>query len=153
MPIALGTCGVLFGARPKEGSRSHPTLIPQSSNPNPMDASSWRFLGPLRGMQDHWAIDVTAFSLQNSLLLLLFWLASRGSFGCGTGPLPDSSHQPTRGRPQDSRLRLQIYIRGGEGWSMSASMSASMKVHNPSPYPSLLALHTVLVAVGRTNTS
>jgi hypothetical protein len=67
MPIAPGTCAVLFGARPKEGSRSHPTLIPQSSNPNPMDTSSWRFLGPLRGMQDHWAIDVTAFSLQNSL--------------------------------------------------------------------------------------
>jgi GH43 family beta-xylosidase len=32
-----------------------------------MDASSWQFLGPLRGMPDHWAIDATVFSFQNSL--------------------------------------------------------------------------------------
>jgi hypothetical protein len=32
-------------------------------------------------------------------------------------------------------------------------MPVSMKAHSPSPYPSLLALYTVLVAVGQTNTS
>lgn len=42
-------------------------LILQSSNPNPIDATSWQFLGALRGMSDHWAIDATVFSAQNSM--------------------------------------------------------------------------------------
>jgi GH43 family beta-xylosidase len=32
-----------------------------------MDVTPWRFLGPLRGMPDHWTIDATVFALQNSL--------------------------------------------------------------------------------------
>lgn len=31
-----------------------------------MVAGAWRFLGPLRGMPDHWAIDATVFTLQDS---------------------------------------------------------------------------------------
>lgn len=32
-----------------------------------MDASSWQFLGPVRGMPDHWAIDATVFPLNGRL--------------------------------------------------------------------------------------
>lgn len=32
-----------------------------------MDPTSWQFLGPLRGMPDHWAIDATVFPLHNVL--------------------------------------------------------------------------------------
>jgi len=63
-----GTWYIYFaGAHPKEGNPSHRTLILRSTNPNPMDASSWQFLGPLRGVPDHWAIDATVFTLHNSL--------------------------------------------------------------------------------------
>ena len=55
------------GAHPKEGNGSHRTLVLRSTNPDPMDPGSWQFLGPLRGMPDHWAIDATVFTLHNSL--------------------------------------------------------------------------------------
>lgn len=55
------------GAHPKEGNGSHRTLVLRSTNPDPMDPGSWQFLGPLRGVPDHWAIDATVFTLHNSL--------------------------------------------------------------------------------------
>lgn len=50
------------GERPGKGNASHRTLILRSRDPDPMDASSWTFVGPLKGVPDHWAIDATVFS-------------------------------------------------------------------------------------------
>lgn len=37
-------------------------MILRSTQPDPMNASGWQFLGPLKGMPDHWSIDATVFS-------------------------------------------------------------------------------------------
>lgn len=42
-------------------------LVLRSPNPDPMDPRSWQFLGPLKGMPDHWAIDATIFPLNGKL--------------------------------------------------------------------------------------
>ena len=55
------------GAHPQEGNRSHRTLVLRSANADPMESGSWQFLGPLRGMPNHWAIDATVFTLNNGL--------------------------------------------------------------------------------------
>ena len=55
------------GAHPQEGSRSHRTLVLRSANADPMESGSWQFLGPLRGMPDHWAIDATVFIFNHRL--------------------------------------------------------------------------------------
>ena len=66
--------------RAGEGPQSHRTLVLESRHPDPMDASGWRFLGPLRGIPDHWNIDATVFTLRNEL------------YCCYSGwPLGDSS--------------------------------------------------------------
>lgn len=43
------------------GNRSHRTTVLRSESQNPMDAEAWRFLGPLKGLPDHWNIDATVF--------------------------------------------------------------------------------------------
>ncbi|POS71558.1 alpha-L-arabinofuranosidase II [Diaporthe helianthi] len=50
-------------APPDVGNPGHRTVLLKSSNPDPMDPSGWQFLGPLRGMPDHWSIDATVFSV------------------------------------------------------------------------------------------
>lgn len=49
-------------AHPGQGNPSHRTLVLRSDSRDPMDASAWSFLGPLRGLPDHWNIDATVFS-------------------------------------------------------------------------------------------
>lgn len=51
------------GERPGMGNASHRVLILRSRNPDPMVASTWEFIGPMKGLPDHWAIDATVFSL------------------------------------------------------------------------------------------
>lgn len=52
------------GAHPEQGNPSHRTLVLRSSSPDPLVASAWTFLGPLRGLpEDQWSIDATVFSL------------------------------------------------------------------------------------------
>ena len=41
---------------------SHRTLILRSSHPDPMQPGSWFFVGPVKGLPDHWNIDATVFS-------------------------------------------------------------------------------------------
>ncbi|KAL9107593.1 MAG: hypothetical protein Q9227_007496 [Pyrenula ochraceoflavens] len=55
------------GAHPDQGNRSHRTLVLRSHNPDPMISAGWEFLGPLKGMPDHWAIDATIFGLGRKL--------------------------------------------------------------------------------------
>jgi GH43 family beta-xylosidase len=50
------------GAQPGKGNTSHRTLVLKSSSQDPMDNRAWTFLGPLKGVPDHWAIDATIFS-------------------------------------------------------------------------------------------
>ena len=50
------------GARPGIGNPSHRTLVLRSSDEDPMNASAWTFVGPLKGLPDHWHIDATVFS-------------------------------------------------------------------------------------------
>jgi GH43 family beta-xylosidase len=50
------------GAQPGQGNPSHRTLVLRSSRQDPMDAGGWEFLGPLKGLPDHWNIDATVFS-------------------------------------------------------------------------------------------
>ena len=52
-------------AHPDKGNASHRTIVLRcnSANRDPLDASAWEFLGPLRGVpDDQWAIDATVFS-------------------------------------------------------------------------------------------
>ncbi|PHH78236.1 hypothetical protein CDD80_7190 [Ophiocordyceps camponoti-rufipedis] len=51
------------GAPPDTGNAGHRTLVLESEKEDPMDASGWTFLGPLKGMSDHWSIDATVFSI------------------------------------------------------------------------------------------
>lgn len=46
-----------------EGNKSHRTTMLRSNSQNPMDAGAWEFLGPMKGLPDHWNIDATVFSL------------------------------------------------------------------------------------------
>lgn len=58
-----GTWYVYFCAeQPGKGNASHRTLILRSSNADPMDPRAWAFLGPMKGIPDHWNIDATVFS-------------------------------------------------------------------------------------------
>lgn len=50
------------GAVPGLGNPSHRSLVLRCSDANPMRSSAWTFLGPLRGLPDHWHIDATVFS-------------------------------------------------------------------------------------------
>ncbi|KAI8263177.1 Extracellular exo-alpha-(1-_5)-L-arabinofuranosidase [Colletotrichum sp. SAR 10_77] len=50
------------GAPPGVGNPGHRTTLLRCSSQDPMDASAWEFLGPLKGMPDHWSIDATVFS-------------------------------------------------------------------------------------------
>lgn len=49
-------------APPGVGNPGHRTVLLKSSKPDPMDPSGWSFLGPLKGMPDHWSIDATVFT-------------------------------------------------------------------------------------------
>jgi GH43 family beta-xylosidase len=49
-------------AQPGKGNASHRTLVLHSQDPDPMKASAWQFLGPLKGLPDHFHIDATVFS-------------------------------------------------------------------------------------------
>lgn len=60
------------GAPPGVGNPGHRTIVLKSSKPDPMDPSGWQFLGPLKGMPDHWSIDATVFS-PNSHDLYCCW--------------------------------------------------------------------------------
>lgn len=63
-----GTWYVYFcGEHPEQGNASHRTLVLRSRSQDPMDAQAWSFLGPLRGLPDHWNIDATVFSIQEQL--------------------------------------------------------------------------------------
>lgn len=53
-------------APPGVGNPGHRTVLLKSSLADPMVAHGWQFLGPLRGMPDHWAIDMTVFSINGS---------------------------------------------------------------------------------------
>ena len=57
-----GTWFIYFcGERDGEGPKSRRTLILQSGSKDPMDPSGWRFMGPLKGVPENWAIDATVF--------------------------------------------------------------------------------------------
>lgn len=57
-----GTWYVYFCAsHPGVGNRSHRTLVLRTDSQDPMDGAAWRFLGPLKGIPDHWNIDATVF--------------------------------------------------------------------------------------------
>lgn len=59
-----GTWYIYFcAAQPGKGNASHRTLVLRSSNPDPLDPAAWSFLGPLKGIPDHWNIDATVFSM------------------------------------------------------------------------------------------
>jgi GH43 family beta-xylosidase len=59
-----GTWYVYFcAAQPGKGNASHRTLLLRSSNPDPMDPAGWHFVGPIKGLPDHWHIDATVFQL------------------------------------------------------------------------------------------
>ncbi|WFD31995.1 hypothetical protein MSPP1_003037 [Malassezia sp. CBS 17886] len=66
----LGGAWYVYFSAAKEGGgpASHRTLVLQSQSQDPMDAGAWRFAGPLRGVPDHWAIDCTVFSPDNTNL-------------------------------------------------------------------------------------
>ena len=49
-------------AQPGKGNASHRTLVLRSCEADPMKESAWEFLGPLKGLPDHWHIDATVFS-------------------------------------------------------------------------------------------
>ncbi|RVX73779.1 hypothetical protein B0A52_02669 [Exophiala mesophila] len=50
-------------AQPGKGNASHRTLMLRSESQDPMDGSpgTWQFLGPVRGLPNHWHIDATVF--------------------------------------------------------------------------------------------
>lgn len=50
-------------AHPAEGNKSHRTLVLRSSSIDPLNPAGWTFLGPLKGLPDHWNIDLTVFEL------------------------------------------------------------------------------------------
>ncbi|EHY53780.1 hypothetical protein HRR83_004425 [Exophiala dermatitidis] len=53
-------------AHPGEGNPSHRTILLRSRNEDPMDPRGWEFLGPLKGLPDHWNIDATVFEISCS---------------------------------------------------------------------------------------
>ncbi|PHH93287.1 hypothetical protein CDD83_7986 [Cordyceps sp. RAO-2017] len=57
-------------APPGVGNPGHRTLVLESDKKDPMDPAGWKFLGPLKGMPDHWSIDATAFSTDGHDLYL-----------------------------------------------------------------------------------
>lgn len=57
---------------PGAGNPAHRTIILRSHKQDPMDASGWQFLGPLKGMPDHFSIDATVFS-PNGQDLYICW--------------------------------------------------------------------------------
>ncbi|KAJ9640696.1 hypothetical protein H2204_003325 [Knufia peltigerae] len=63
-----GTWYIYFcAAHPGQGNPSHRTVILRSSSQDPMDVRGWTFLGPLKGLPDHWNIDATFFSVGGRL--------------------------------------------------------------------------------------
>ena len=56
-------CAAHPGKDMQSRNASHRTLILRSSHPDPMQPGSWFFVGPLKGLPDHWNIDATVFSL------------------------------------------------------------------------------------------
>lgn len=54
-------------AHPAEGNPSHRTVVLRSSSMDPQDPAGWNFLGPLKGLPDHWNIDLTVFELNSRL--------------------------------------------------------------------------------------
>ncbi|KPI37254.1 Extracellular exo-alpha-(1-_5)-L-arabinofuranosidase [Cyphellophora attinorum] len=68
-----GTWYIYFcAAQPGRGNASHRTLILRSSNPDPLDREGWHFLGPMKGIPDHWNIDATVFSLRPHELFVCY---------------------------------------------------------------------------------
>lgn len=68
-----GTWYIYFcAAQPGKGNASHRTLLLRSSNPDPMDAVSWVFVGPVKGIPDHWNIDATVFSPRQGELYICY---------------------------------------------------------------------------------
>lgn len=55
------------GERAGQGNASHRTLVLRSSHADPMVAAHWEFLGPLKGVPDHWAIDATILNIRDEL--------------------------------------------------------------------------------------
>lgn len=49
-------------SHPGAGNPAHRTIVLRSRNQDPMDASGWEFLGPLKGMPEQFSIDATVFS-------------------------------------------------------------------------------------------
>lgn len=49
--------------QPGVGNPGHRTVLLKSCKFDPMDPTGWSFLGPLKGMPDHWAIDATVFTI------------------------------------------------------------------------------------------
>ncbi|KAL2632125.1 hypothetical protein R1flu_016811 [Riccia fluitans] len=54
-------------AQPGKGNPSHRTTMLRSSIQDPLDPNGWAFLGPLKGLPDHWHIDATVFTMNNRL--------------------------------------------------------------------------------------
>ncbi|EXJ57441.1 hypothetical protein A1O7_07789 [Cladophialophora yegresii CBS 114405] len=58
------------GAKPRNGPGTYNadrrTLILRSRSHDPMEAGAWEFLGQLRGLPDHWNIDLTVFHLPHT---------------------------------------------------------------------------------------
>lgn len=59
-------------SNPGVGNRGHRTIVLRSGNEDPMEASAWEFLGPVKGMPEQFSIDATVFS-PNGQDLYLCW--------------------------------------------------------------------------------
>ncbi|KAF4119668.1 Glycosyl hydrolases family 43 [Geosmithia morbida] len=58
--------------RPGLGNSGHRTIVLRSSNADPMVASAWEFLGPVKGLPEQFSIDATVFSI-NGRDLYICW--------------------------------------------------------------------------------
>ncbi|KAL6857398.1 hypothetical protein ACO1O0_004833 [Amphichorda felina] len=59
-------------SNPGVGNHGHRTIVLRSGNQDPMMESAWEFLGPLKGLPDHFSIDATVFS-PNKRDLYICW--------------------------------------------------------------------------------
>lgn len=57
---------------PGAGNKGHRTIVLKSTHHDPMDQSGWQFLGPLKGLPDHFSIDATVFK-PNGRDLYICW--------------------------------------------------------------------------------
>lgn len=59
-------------SHPGAGNPAHRTIVLRSHHQDPMEASGWQFLGPLKGMPEQFSIDATVFS-PNGQDLYICW--------------------------------------------------------------------------------